>query len=82
VDNLSPRYRAQAKGATFMPTYRVSYEIVRRTLYVDVEAGSKNVAAELAVNMERSMINIGKWPEIVIVDVEQYFSAPTKISMA
>jgi hypothetical protein len=73
---------AQAKGETFMPTYRVSYEIVRRTLYVDVEAGSKNVAAELTLNMERSMINIGKWPEIVIVDVEQYFSAPTKIGMA
>lgn len=65
-----------------MPTYRVSYEIVRRTLYVDVEAGSKNLAAELTLNMERSLVNIGKWPEIAIVDVEQYFSAPTKIGTA
>jgi hypothetical protein len=62
-----------------MPTYRVSYEIVRRTLYVDVEAGSKNVAAEMAVNMERSMISIGKWPEIKILNVEQYFSAPPQL---
>jgi hypothetical protein len=61
-----------------MATYRVSYEIVRRTLYANVEAGSKNAAAEIVRDMEGSRIGIGKCEEIVIVCVEQYFSAPIK----
>jgi hypothetical protein len=49
VDNITG---APAKGATFVPIYRVNYEIVRHTLYVNVEAGSKNAAAEIVRAME------------------------------
>ena len=57
-----------------MPTYRVSYDIAY-TLSVNVEAGSKNAAAETVRDMEENRIGIGKCDELVVVHVEQYFSA-------
>jgi hypothetical protein len=57
-----------------VPTYRVSYEIAY-TLHVNVEADSKNAAAEIVRDMEESRIGIGKCDEVVIARVEQYFSA-------
>jgi hypothetical protein len=45
---------------------------VRHTLYVNVEAGSKNAAAKIVQDMEASRIGIGKCEEIVVVRVEQY----------
>jgi hypothetical protein len=71
VDNITG---APAKGATFVPTYRVNYEVVRRTFHINVEANSKNAAAKIVRDMEESMIGVGKCEEIVIVGVEQYFN--------
>jgi hypothetical protein len=70
----SSGHRAQAKGATFVPTYRVNYERVRHTLCVNVEAGSKNAAAEIVRAMEESRIGVGKYYQIVVAHVEQYFN--------
>jgi hypothetical protein len=58
-----------------MPTYRVHYEVVRHTLYANVEADSKNAAATIVQNMEEIKLGIGKCQEIVVVHIEQYFSA-------
>jgi hypothetical protein len=68
-----------------MPTYRVNYEIVQHTLYVNVEADSKNAAAEIVRNMDWRVISIGKCPKIAVVHVEQYFAPqpiqrPTRIA--
>jgi hypothetical protein len=61
-----------------VPTYRVHYEVVRHTLYVKVDATSKNAAAQIARYIAERKLGIGKCEEVVILHVEQYLTHQPK----
>jgi hypothetical protein len=67
-----------SKRSNVRANISVNYEIVRHTLYVNVEANSKNIAARIVQDIAESKLGIGKCEEIVIVQVEQYFSRQPK----
>jgi hypothetical protein len=67
-----------SKRSNVRANISVNCEIVRHTLYVNVEANSKNIAARIVQDIAESKLGIGKCEEIVIVQVEQYFSRQPK----